>query len=237
MHILGVVHRDLAPKNLLFAHGDWTRGTSVIAGNNSPERNNSRNSSPNHSPRVRGRRISNANQNGMTNDRLVVADFGLACFCLPHQRIQERAGTINYSAPEQLQLYSKQNGQVTQGYDNAVDVWAAGVIFFELLTGSLPFQSNSEQALTEKICRGDMSFANAQRAANRTIPVSDQAKQLLAQMLSIDPAIRITAEDALDHPWFTGRSAEDEQTSEQSGGGGWPADCTWNVHQGGYGRA
>jgi serine/threonine protein kinase len=88
MHILGVVHRDLAPKNLLFAHGDWE---GAVAGNSSPARDrhtsptNSTTNSTNNSPTTRGRRISSARHPGFTNDRLVVADFGLACFCLPNQ--------------------------------------------------------------------------------------------------------------------------------------------------------
>ena len=78
-----------------------------------------------------------------------IADFGLAVSEseLTNSR-RELAGTPPYMSPEQIK------GR-TDFLDQRSDIWALGVIFYETLTGKLPFQGQSRQAITEQICERD----------------------------------------------------------------------------------
>ncbi len=78
-----------------------------------------------------------------------VCDFGLALEeSQQRERRGEYAGTLAYMAPEQLR------GQTHQ-LDGRADVWAAGVILYEMLTGRLPFLGRDREELTEEILTRD----------------------------------------------------------------------------------
>lgn len=80
-----------------------------------------------------------------------------------------------------------------------IDVWAAGVIMYILLCGFPPFVSpeNEQEELFERILSGHYEY---------TAPywdcVSESAKQLVSNMLQVQPELRFSAEDVLDHPWL-----------------------------------
>jgi calcium-dependent protein kinase len=78
----------------------------------------------------------------------------------------------------------------------ASDMWALGILFFMLLTGTPPFDGYDEEDLLEHIKQGKYSWPKG-------IQVSVQAKGLVDRMLCVDPLKRITASDALMHPWLT----------------------------------
>jgi hypothetical protein len=74
-----------------------------------------------------------------------VADFGLAL----HESVQRRqageyAGSLPYMAPEQVRGESHR-------LDGRADVWAIGVMLYEMLTGRRPFEGDSEQQLQDEI--------------------------------------------------------------------------------------
>lgn len=80
-----------------------------------------------------------------------------------------------------------------------VDMWAAGVVMYALLTGQLPFMSSAESSLFRKIQSGIYPIPKNKSGHI----VSIQARDLLKTLLTIDPNHRISAEKALLHPWIT----------------------------------
>lgn len=80
-----------------------------------------------------------------------------------------------------------------------IDVWAAGVIMYILLCGFPPFVSpeNEQEELFERILSGHYEYT-----APYWDSVSESAKQLISNMLQIQPELRFSAEDVLDHPWL-----------------------------------
>jgi|AntAceMinimDraft_5_1070358.scaffolds.fasta_scaffold214282_1 serine/threonine protein kinase len=89
-----------------------------------------------------------------------------------------------------------------------VDVWACGVVVYILLGGYPPFYDDDDAKLFQKIVKGQFAFD-----APFWNPVSASAKDLIRQMLTVDPTARPTAAALLHHPWVTGKAAT-------AGGGG-----------------
>eukprot|EP00240_Pyramimonas_obovata_P006190 CAMPEP_0118953546 /NCGR_PEP_ID=MMETSP1169-20130426/56747_1 /TAXON_ID=36882 /ORGANISM="Pyramimonas obovata, Strain CCMP722" /LENGTH=309 /DNA_ID=CAMNT_0006901033 /DNA_START=144 /DNA_END=1069 /DNA_ORIENTATION=- len=113
--------------------------------------------------------------------RLKLVDFGTAV-------LEEEAcsgdgivvGTMEYASPEALNA----------DYPPACDLWAIGVTLFILLSGGLPFESEADSRL------GRFAFEEEEWAE-----VPEGPKDLLRQLFVVDFSRRITAEEALQHPW------------------------------------
>ena len=103
-------------------------------------------------------------------------------------------GTRGYLAPEMLQR---------RDYTKAVDTWALGVIVFVLLCGCLPFDDDSQTVPSDDLVRAKFVLRFPRWAKN----LSSSAKDLLAHLLNINPEERYSAEEALKHPWVTGKAA------------------------------
>ncbi|KAL5716244.1 non-specific serine/threonine protein kinase [Ranunculus cassubicifolius] len=132
---------------------------------------------------------------------MVLADFGFAAR-YSHVRgklLYGDAGTPCYMAPE----------IVTMGnfYSEKVDVWSAGVILHSLLVGELPFDGDT---LEEKFHQIEHAALNFDVGAWKS--VSPLARDLIKKMLVRDPSSRLTADEVLQHPWFS-LHAEEEQTT------------------------
>lgn len=80
-----------------------------------------------------------------------------------------------------------------------IDVWAAGVILYILLCGFPPFVStnNDQEELFDHILTGHYEFSSPYWDE-----VSISAKDLIAHMLQVQPELRFSAEDVLDHLWL-----------------------------------
>uniref|UniRef100_A0A8C6MHG0 Calcium/calmodulin-dependent protein kinase (CaM kinase) II beta 1 n=1 Tax=Nothobranchius furzeri TaxID=105023 RepID=A0A8C6MHG0_NOTFU len=102
------------------------------------------------------------------------------------------AGTPGYLSPEVLRK---------EAYGKPVDIWACGVILYILLVGYPPFWDEDQHKLYQQIKAGAYDFPSPEWDT-----VTPEAKNLINQMLTINPAKRITAQEALKHPWVCQRS-------------------------------
>lgn len=152
---------------------------------------------------------------------ITIADFGISS---PHHTtyLQTMCGTRSYQAPEQLGLLP-QGFQSKRGYTKAVDIWALGVLLFQMLTSKLPFQAENTSSIfytgdltlvTERdreptmdfailihYCHGLGLFPMESLLGART---STQGVAFLNCLLAPKPKERVSAKNAQQHPWITG---------------------------------
>ncbi|CAN1315176.1 Calcium-dependent protein kinase 29 [Linum perenne] len=123
-------------------------------------------------------------------------DFGLSVFIEEGKVYKELVGSAYYVAPEVLK----------RSYGKEIDVWSAGVILYILLSGVPPFWAETERGIFNSILETNLDL--------QTSPwpkISDSAKDLIRKMLARDPSKRITAAQALEHPWLKeGGNASDK---------------------------
>ncbi|EPS65220.1 hypothetical protein M569_09555, partial [Genlisea aurea] len=118
---------------------------------------------------------------------LKATDFGLSVFFKQGEVFKDLVGSAFYVAPEVLR----------RNYGPEADVFSAGVILYVLLSGVPPFWAESEKGIFDAILRGHLNLVS-----NPWPSISSNAKDLVRKMLHPDPAARITAADALNHPWM-----------------------------------
>ncbi|GMI61912.1 hypothetical protein ScalyP_jg6062 [Parmales sp. scaly parma] len=140
-----------------------------------------------------------ANKQDDSNIRL--ADFGFAKRVI--KPLKTQCGTPGYVAPEILR---------GDTYGLSVDMWSIGVITYILLGGYPPFHDDNQSVLYKKIKAGEFVFH-----PEYWDPVSPEAKDLITRMLCVDHTKRLTAEDALDHPWIAGMSDQELQAHDLNG--------------------
>lgn len=117
-----------------------------------------------------------------------LADFGLATYIKPGQRLHGTVGSPFYIAPEVL----------SGGYNQAADVWSAGVILYILLSGIPPFWGKTKSRIFDAVRTADLRFQS-----EPWDHVSDSAKELIRGMLCKEPSQRLTAQKVLDHVWIS----------------------------------
>lgn len=127
-----------------------------------------------------------AQKNDLSQIKLV--DFGLSKHTT--EKMHSVLGTPQFVSPEMLNRSSRH-------YDCSVDLWSAGVLLYIFLSGFPPFYDKDDQLLFKKILSGSYSFADPVWRS-----VSDQAKDLIKGLLTKDVKYRLTAVQALSHPWF-----------------------------------
>ncbi|XP_068636522.1 CDPK-related kinase 5-like isoform X1 [Aristolochia californica] len=172
-HLQGVVHRDLKPENFLFMLKD-------------------------------------------ENSQMKAIDFGLSDFvkpglfclavilllgkwchfellvskianCFPDERLNDIVGSAYYVAPEVLH----------RSYSTEADVWSIGVIAYILLCGSRPFWARTESGIFRAVLKADPSFDEVPWPS-----LSAEAKDFVKRLLNKDPRKRMSAAQALSHPWI-----------------------------------
>eukprot|EP00930_Biecheleria_cincta_P003939 TRINITY_DN104842_c0_g1_i1.p1 TRINITY_DN104842_c0_g1~~TRINITY_DN104842_c0_g1_i1.p1 ORF type:complete len:500 (-),score=114.80 TRINITY_DN104842_c0_g1_i1:114-1613(-) len=122
----------------------------------------------------------------ISHSTLKLIDFGLACKFDPKKPLTTKAGTPYYVAP-----------QVLQGsYNHLADVWSLGVILFVMLCGYPPFYDEDDQQVLSKVKMGVVTFVE-----NDWKNVSEDAKDLIRKLLTVDPNKRYSAQQALQHEW------------------------------------
>uniref|UniRef100_A0A6B0VE10 calcium/calmodulin-dependent protein kinase n=2 Tax=Ixodes ricinus TaxID=34613 RepID=A0A6B0VE10_IXORI len=121
-----------------------------------------------------------------------LADFGLAIEVQGEQQAWYGfAGTPGYLSPEVLKK---------DPYGKPVDIWACGVILYILLVGYPPFWDEDQHRLYMQIKAGAYDYPSPEWDT-----VTPEAKNLINSMLTVNPAKRITAAEALKHPWICQR--------------------------------
>ncbi|XP_030527752.1 calcium-dependent protein kinase 24 [Rhodamnia argentea] len=118
---------------------------------------------------------------------LKAIDFGLSTFFEPGQHFREIVGSPYYMAPEVLR----------RDYRSEVDVWSAGVILYILLCGVPPFWAETEEGIAQAIVRGEIDFER-----DPWPKVSEEAKDLVKNMLDPNPYCRLTVQEVLEHKWI-----------------------------------
>ena len=119
-----------------------------------------------------------------SNGIVKVADFGWSNYFDDDNRRLTYCGTPEYLAPEMI----KQSG-----HDKTLDVWNLGVLLFELLTGSPPFEGGSQNELFQNILALKIKWPKG---------FSGIAKDLISKLLKIDPKCRLPINEITEHPWF-----------------------------------
>lgn len=123
---------------------------------------------------------------------ILVTDFGLAKLLNDNVALKTACGTPNYVAPEIL---------MQRGYGKMCDLWSIGVITFIMLCGYPPFYDESDAVLFELIMKGRFSFDERYWK-----DITDGAKDLIRNMLKVDPVKRYDTYQVLEHPWISGKT-------------------------------
>lgn len=106
-----------------------------------------------------------------------LCDFGWSTHTIDERRMTF-CGTTDYVAPELVQKTP---------YDEMIDVWAVGILTYELLTGQAPFTGTSEKDTYYNICKMDLQNNEVYRDR-----VGDLAKDFISRILVNDPKLRMT---------------------------------------------
>ncbi|CAO1614707.1 unnamed protein product [Jaminaea pallidilutea] len=130
---------------------------------------------------------------------LLIADFGLSRVVDDDKMtvLSTTCGTPGYMAPE---IFKK------SGHGKPVDMWAIGVISYFLLAGYTPFDRDSTAEEMQAIVHGDYAFEPEVYWAG----VSDAARDFINKLLTTEPSKRMTASQALEHPWLATDAAQKE---------------------------
>ncbi|KAI3437381.1 uncharacterized protein J3R85_005362 [Psidium guajava] len=118
---------------------------------------------------------------------LKAIDFGLSDFVKPDERLNDIVGSAYYVAPEVLH----------RAYASEADVWSIGVIAYILLCGSRPFWARTESGIFRAVLKADPSFDEQPWPS-----LSSEARDFVKRLLIKDPRKRMTAAQALSHPWI-----------------------------------
>ncbi|XP_039006865.1 CDPK-related kinase 5-like isoform X1 [Hibiscus syriacus] len=121
------------------------------------------------------------------NSMLKAIDFGLSDFVRPDERLNDIVGSAYYVAPEVLH----------RSYSTEADVWSIGVIAYILLCGSRPFWARTESGIFRAVLKADPNFIEEPWPS-----LSSEAKDFVKRLLNKDPRKRMTAAQALCHPWI-----------------------------------
>ena len=122
------------------------------------------------------------------NKTIKLIDFGLSNEY--EDLLETPCGSPCYASPEIIQ------GRKYSGV--AIDLWASGIILFSMLCGYLPFDDKDNEVLFRKILKCKYEFPK-----NKKYKISDNAKDLIRKILTVDPKKRITLEEILEHPFLT----------------------------------
>lgn len=171
LHKNGIVHRDLKPENILLAEPLETARDGSVL---------------------------------FSNVVVKITDFGLATIVGRQEMMKTLCGTPQYVAPEIIVQATTTPSQAEgfEGYDGrAVDMWSLGVLLYVLLSGTVPFEEETDGSgqMYNLISKGIYSFPDESWASVTTV-----AQDCIRGLMCVDVDKRLTAEQALEHPWVVG---------------------------------
>ncbi|KAJ3031899.1 UNVERIFIED_CONTAM: hypothetical protein HDU68_010858 [Siphonaria sp. JEL0065] len=139
--------------------------------------------------------------------RIKISDFGLAKLIPEQNYLKTLCGTPNYVAPEVLK-----GGKDGRAYGSAVDLWSCGVILYICLVGQPPFSDElAPPSMMDQIKQGLYNFPSPWWDE-----VSPEAIDLIKKLIIVDPQARLTAAQALQHPWMTMESDAQKANSSST---------------------
>ncbi|CCD25479.1 aurora kinase NDAI_0F01600 [Naumovozyma dairenensis CBS 421] len=118
------------------------------------------------------------------NNVLKLTDFGWSIINPKGVKRKTLCGTIDYLSPEMIR---------SREYDDTVDVWALGVLTYELVAGDPPFEEDSKELTYKRILKGEIRFPGT---------VSQDVRDLISRLLKNDPKERILLKEVMVHPWI-----------------------------------
>ncbi|WFC97703.1 MAPK-activated protein kinase Srk1 [Malassezia yamatoensis] len=168
----GIVHRDIKPENLLFEAIDMIPSKTPIRRPYDDEKMDE------------GEFRHGVGGGGI--GRVKIADFGLSKIVW-EKNTKTPCGTVGYAAPEIVR---------DEQYSKSVDMWALGCVLYTVLCGFPPFYDESIKTLTEKVSKGQYTFLSPWWD-----DISDSAKDLVSNLLTVDVEKRFTIDQFLAHEW------------------------------------
>jgi calcium-dependent protein kinase len=134
------------------------------------------------------------------SDHLKLIDFGFSKVWEPNIKMKMSCGTLSYVAPEVL----------AKSYTQACDMWSLGVVLFILLGGYMPFSGPDDQQQAN-IKAGKYRFKEEKWRG-----ISEHAVNFVKSLMVVDTSVRLTAQQALEHPWMKGEAQMHETAGVDS---------------------
>lgn len=131
-----------------------------------------------------------------------LSDLSLACFLDDPDSSKQVVGTPEYLAPEASFMTRTADGERGVVFGTEVDIWAAGVTLYNLLSMQLPFEADFPPDVFKMARIGHLNFGKPFNA------LSSEALSLIRSLLNVDRQKRLTAQTALLHPWFKYTAAD-----------------------------
>jgi len=140
-----------------------------------------------------------------SNDDLKLLDFGIAMEVDPQQLYRFRVGTSYYLAPEVVSNTEQRTGEMCK----KSDIWSIGVCVYIMLNGKVPFMGDNKTKIFKAILSQEVKFKNEE--------LLDVSMDFVNKLLERDIEKRLTAREALNHPWIVnGESCEEIRMSKIS---------------------
>ena len=116
-----------------------------------------------------------------------IIDFGTAKIFEKNKTEKAVIGSSYYIAPEVLK----------QKYNEKCDTWSVGVILYMTLVGVAPFDGKTDDDIIKRIKIGKYN-----KTTERFVKHSEEVKDLVSKLLEKNIEKRLSAKEALNHPWF-----------------------------------